>query len=206
VSPIPRTSIISRTAAAAAVGVLTLFAASSAQAACAVTPTKKAFAAFGDQADYSLAPGANFEKGSTGWSLGGASIVSGNESFFVGLKSDSKSLAVPATARAVSPSFCVGIEHPNFRLFARRTSGTWGVLYVKLRYTDNGGRVNETVVGAINGTAINKWVVSPSYQLANILALWSNTQAASAQIVLDAEKSGGNWQVDDIYIDPYRRS
>ncbi|MDO9353439.1 MAG: hypothetical protein Q7T55_07080 [Solirubrobacteraceae bacterium] len=197
---------VRRTALIALTGIATLTVASTAQAGCAVTPTKKAFAAFGDYADYTLAPGANFESGSSGWSLGGASIVAGNESFFVGSKSDSKSLAISATGRVVSPSFCVGIEHPNFRLVARRTTGTWGVLYVKLRSTDSGGRVNETVVGSINGTALGKWTVSQSYGLSSVLALWSKTQSTTAQIVLDAEKSGGNWQVDDIYIDPYRRS
>ena len=40
-----------------------------AQAACGSTPTTKAFQAFGDSADYSLAPDGAFEAGGGGWSL-----------------------------------------------------------------------------------------------------------------------------------------
>src|SRR3954463_6502232 len=114
---------------------------------CKTAPTTKAFAAFGDSADYALAPNGAFEAGSGGWSLTSSSVQSGNESYKVRSASDSKSLAINATGKAVSPAFCVGIEHPTFRFFARRTSGSWGVLNVKVRWTQN-GVTNETVVGA----------------------------------------------------------
>src|ERR687886_323383 len=51
-----------------------------AQAACPTAPTVKAFQALGDSSDYFLAPGGSFESGASGWSLTGASVVSGNES------------------------------------------------------------------------------------------------------------------------------
>lgn len=190
-----------------AVFVTPLVAAGPASAACATTATKKAFAAFGDKADYSLLPGGGFETGTTfGWNFGLSSVVAGNETSFIGLKTDSKSLAVPAKAITVSPKFCVGVEHPTFRFFAKRRSGTWQNLQVKLRWTDSRGNVNTTAVGALNGSDFATWKPTPSFKLAQTLPLWQAGQTITAQIVLDPEDYGGDWQVDDIYIDPYRRT
>ncbi|MBJ7472672.1 MAG: hypothetical protein JHD16_15300, partial [Solirubrobacteraceae bacterium] len=194
-----------RAALLLACGLAPLVAAGPASAACAVTPTKKAFSAFGDKADYSLLPGGSFESSTSGWSLGGGSVVSGNETFKVGAASDAKSLVVPARSRVVSPKFCVGVEHPTFRLFAKKRSGSWATMVVKLRWTDSKGNVNETAVGAIDGSAYGAWKPTPSLKLATTLPLWASGQTITAQIVLDPEDYGGDWQVDDIYIDPFRR-
>jgi hypothetical protein len=170
---------------------------------CTPTPTTKAFAAFGDNSDYSLIPGGNFESGSSGWSLSGSWVQFGNESYKVGGGTDSKSLAIMAAGRAVSPEFCVGLEHPTFRFFARRTSGTWGVLNVKVRWTDN-GVTNETVVGSLSAGGTS-WQPSRSFNLAQVLGISSDDQAVQARFVFDPENYGGNWAIDDVYVDPYTR-
>src|SRR5262245_12348366 len=69
-----------------------------------------------------LAPGGNFESGPAGWSLSGASIVAGNEPWYVSNAGDSHSLRLPAGAAAVAPSVCVGLNDPTTRFFARNTS------------------------------------------------------------------------------------
>src|SRR3954452_18408853 len=181
-----------------------------AQAACTATPTTKAFAAFGDKADYSLAPAGSFESGATGWSLSGSKVAQGNETAVVhgagGNKGgDTKSLTINANGSAVSPAFCVGIQHPSFRFFARRTTGTWGVLNVKLRYKSDNGVTNETVVGSVTAADM-VWHPTASIALSGVLGLWNGDQSASVQIVLDPEDSGGAWAVDDVYIDPYVRA
>jgi hypothetical protein len=189
------------TALLAAAAILAVPAA--AQAACATTPTTKAFAAFGDSADYSLAPNGAFETGAGGWSLTGASVANGSESFAVHAPGDSKSLAIAATGVAVSPAICVDIDHPTFRFFARRTSGSWGVLNVKLRWKDANGSTNETVVGSLGtGTA---WQPSSVLSLGRSLPLWSAGQTATVQLVFDPEDFGGAWAIDDVYVDPYVR-
>jgi hypothetical protein len=170
---------------------------------CTATPTKKAFSAFGDTADYSLAPGGSFESGAIGWSLTGASVASGNESYKVGGAADSKSLALKSTGQAASPKFCVGQEHPTFRLFARRTSGTWGVLYAKVRWTAN-GVTNETVVGSYSASD-TAWHPTQAFNLAQVLGIWNSDQSLQAQLVFDAEDGGGSWAIDDVYVDPYTR-
>ena len=192
-----------RFVAVAAATVISLFGVpAAAQAACPSAPVSKAFKAFGDTADYSLLSNGAFESGTGGWSLSGASVVSGNESFNVRAATDSKSLAIAATGRVVSPAFCVSTDHPSFRFFAKRTSGTWGVLNVSLRWSA-GGATNETVVGSVTtGTA---WTPTQSFSLSQILGLWNADQAGTAQIVFDPENYGGAWAIDDVYIDPYTR-
>jgi len=174
-----------------------------AQAACSATPTTKAFQALGDSANYSLAPSGAFEAGSGGWSLSGASVIAGNESYKVHGSGDAKSLAVAATGTAVSPVVCVDITRPTFRFFAKRTSGTWGNLAVKLRWKDSSGHMNDTVVGTIaTGTS---WEASPPMSLSSVLPLWNLDQTASVQLVFDPENYGGSWAIDDVYVDPYGR-
>jgi hypothetical protein len=184
---------------------LGLIAVPAAHAACAATPTSKAFAAFGDQADYSLAPGGSFESGTSGWSLNGASVVSGNESFKVRSASDAKSLAINAKGTAVSAPVCVSIVHPTFRFFARRTSGTWGALTVKLRWTDASNVTRETVVGSVNGSD-TAWHPSAVLNLAPNLGIWNGDQAMTVRFVFDPEDYGGAWAIDDVFVDPYSRT
>jgi hypothetical protein len=193
-----------RIAALVGATVLALFGVpAAAQAACPTTPTTKAFQAFGDTADYSLLSNGGFESGAGGWSLSGASVVSGNESYRVRGAEDSKSLAISPSGRVVSPAFCVGTEHPSFRLFAKRTSGTWGVLNVSLRWKVGAGATHETVVGSVSpGTS---WAPTQSFGLAQTLGLWNSSMTATVQIVLDPEDYGGAVAVDDVYIDPYTR-
>jgi hypothetical protein len=174
-----------------------------AQAACATNPTTKAFQALGDSANYSLAPNGAFEAGSGGWSLSGASVAAGSESYKVHGAADSKSLAVAATGTAVSPVVCVDVTRPTFRFFAKRTSGTWGNLAVKLRWSDSSGRTNETVVGTV-GTGTS-WQASAPMSLSSVLPLWNIGQTLKVQLVFDPENYGGNWAIDDVYVDPYGR-
>jgi hypothetical protein len=174
-----------------------------AQAACATSPTTKAFQSLGDSANYSLAPSGAFEAGSAGWALSGASVIAGSESYKVHGASDSKSMAVAATGTAVSPVFCVDVTRPTFRFFAKRTSGTWGTLAARLRWKDSSGNTNETTVGTVgSGTS---WTATAPMNLSSVLPLWNANQTLSVQLVFDPEDFGGNWAIDDVYVDPYGR-
>jgi hypothetical protein len=175
-----------------------------AQAACAPEATTKAFAVFGDQSDYSLAPDGAFEAGSGDWSLTRAAVVNGSESFAVHAAGDSKSLAIDPSGVAVSPPICVDVERPSFRFFARRTSGSWAVLNVKLRWQDAGGATHYTVVGSLNGFG-TLWLPTASLDLSGALALWKQDDTISVRLVFDPENYGGGWAIDDVYVDPYAK-
>jgi hypothetical protein len=189
------------TVLAAAIAILAVPAVAS--AACPSTPTTKAFQAFGDSANYSLAPNGAFETGTSGWTLSGASTATGNESYKVHGAADTKSLVINPTGTAVSPAFCVSVDHPTFRFFLRRTSGTWGSLGVRLRWRDATGHTNDTTVASIDQPGA--WKPTQPLQLASTLPLWQSGQTLSVQIVFDPEDFGGAFAIDDVYIDPYTR-
>jgi hypothetical protein len=176
-----------------------------AQAACAPTPTTKAFQAFGDSNDYSLVPNGGFEVGTGGWSLSGARVAFGNEPWSVRAAGDSKSLAIDATGSAVSPTVCIDVNRPTYRFFARRTSGSWGVLNLRVRWQDSSGHTNETTIASLDSNFGTAWGVSSAYNLASLLGLWNADQDATVQLVFDPENYGGNWAIDDVYVDPYVR-
>ena len=162
-----------------------------------------AFQAFGDSFDYALVPGGAFEAGAAGWTLNGANVANGSESYAVHSPSDSKSLAIAPGGVAVSPTVCVDQDHPTFRFFAKRTSGSWGVLTVKLRWKDDNGNANETVVGALSGAT--DWQASPALNLSRTLPIWNGDQTIPVQLVFDPENYGGAFAIDDVYVDPYAR-
>jgi hypothetical protein len=193
-----------RKLASALLGAATFFVVpAAAHAACASTPTTTPFTPFGDTAAYSLAPNGAFEAGASGWALTQSSVVNGSETYAVHAKSDTKSLAIQPTGLAVSPAICVDITRPSFRFFARRTSGTWATLNVKLRWRDASGATHDTSVGSLNGT--DAWQPSPVLSLGTTLPLWNRDQTATVQLVFDPEDYGGAWAIDDVYIDPYVR-
>jgi len=171
---------------------------------CANEATSNPFKAFGDSAAYALVQNGAFEAGTSGWSLTSSSVVAGNESYKVHGSGDAKSLAVQATGKAITPSFCVDDARPSFRFFAKRTSGTWGVLNVVLRWTDNAGVSHDTTLGSLSGnTYLSKWQATPVLPLSTVLPLNGGTM--QAKIVFDPENYGGHWAIDDVYVDPYSR-
>src|SRR3712207_5304708 len=99
---------------------------SAAEAACPEKASRQVFSRFGDSNWYFAAPGGTFEPGVAAWTLNGSSVVLGNETYFVNSSADRQSLRVPAGASATSPPFCVSVEHPTLRLFAKKLSGTGG--------------------------------------------------------------------------------
>jgi hypothetical protein len=176
-----------------------------AQAACPTTQTTKAFQAFGDNNDYSLVQNGGFETGANAWSLSGSAVTAGNEPWSVRRAGDAKSLAISAGGVAVSPTVCVDLSRPTYRFFAKRTSGSWGVLNLRVRWQDASGRTNETTIAALDSNFGTAWGVSAPLNIASLLGLWNADQDVSVQFVFDPENYGGSWAIDDVYVDPYAR-
>lgn len=162
--------------------------------------TSQPFAQFGDGHDYCGLPNNGLESGSSGWLLsGGASVVSGNEPWHVsGAGSHALDLAPGATA--TSPSVPVGLLDPYFRMFAR-SIGANGDLRVQIVFHGLTGNLTGLLnVGDFAPGAYADW--SPSSLVPSLLALPLGT--SSAQVVLTSLASSGHWQVDDLYVDPWR--
>jgi hypothetical protein len=172
--------------------------------ACNYTGAQQVFKPWGDQNSYVLAPDGGFEAGGLGWYLGGgAKVVSGNEAFNLNGAGDSRSLALPAGSTAISPPICMSIDTPNFRLVARNSGDPSAGLRVEATYALLGLVRTKTVSTVYDGP---NW--APSQQMSTVLSLSTivGTVIPSAiQIRITPLGSGGNWQVDDLYIDPFAR-
>jgi len=161
---------------------------------------------FLDPSKYTPVPGGSFEGGARGWALTDAGVVAGNESYSVA--GGSSSLAIAAGGEATSPGFCAAIEQPTLRFFARNLSGH-GSLNVSARYTNNSGEVHAIPVaslGLVSGLLQNSsWSVSPVELLDLQVPMLVESLGSQLQVELVFQASGGTWQIDDVYYDPYSR-
>lgn len=159
-----------------------------------------------DPLPYTLAPDGGFEKGAAGWTLSrGAKVVSGNEPFALS-GPGSRSLYLPAGSSATSPPMCVGLLLPIVR-FVSSGGGLLTSLQVEALYTDAGGRQRSLVLlpGALPST--NWQPTLPMLQLAglvNALTLNGVTTQMSFRFTPKGLFGGGNWRIDDIYVDPWK--
>jgi hypothetical protein len=153
---------------------------------------------------YVLAPDGGFENGADDWNLrGGADVVRGNESFYVGDDEDRRSLELEAGESARSPVTCVGIERPTVRFFARRTSG-WVLSMLKVEVLYNGldGELRTVALApvAVLGTG---W--QPTLPLPVVANLLPNVSGEQSVIALRFTALSGSWRIDDVYVDPYAK-
>jgi hypothetical protein len=170
-----------------------------ADAACPASLTSTPFAQFGDQAQYTLAPGGSFESGAPGWSLTRAAVVEGNESY--GLVPGSHSLAIGAGGQAVSPWVCISSEYPTFRVMTKQLTGG-GPLNVSLQYVNALGlAVNLGVASLDTGP---DWAPSPPMRLGSSLPLWLPGSSLQVRLVFQPSWTS-SWAIDDVFLDPYSR-
>ena len=189
---------------AALLALLVLVLSAASAQACSYPGAKPVFAPWGDQHDYALAPEGGFEAGGNGWALrGGAAVVAGNESYQLNGPADSSSLALAAGSSATSPPICMSIDTPLIRLMVRNTGDPSSRIRVEALYSLLGlGRTN--VVNTIS--AGSSW--EPTKQMSTVLGLSTivGTILPSAiQVRITPLDSTGQWQVDDLYVDPFAR-
>jgi hypothetical protein len=199
-----RPRVSSRLAGFAIASLLALAAFAGSAQACSYTGAEQVFSPWADQHAYVLAPDGGFEAGASGWSLSGrASVVAGNESYFLNDAGDSRSLSLPGGSSADSPPICVSLDTPIFRLMARNSGDPSSRLRVEAVYKLL-GLIQTKVVSSV--TAGSSWV--PTQQMSPVLGLSTivGTLIPSAiQIRITPLDSKGAWQVDDLYIDPFSR-
>ena len=170
---------------------------------CNDSPLSQPFAQFLDPASYELAPGGAFETTPAGWQLsGGARVVAGNEPWHVHAARDSSSLLLPAGASARTPSICVGLGEPTIRFFAKRNSALLGLvaaLNVTAIVQTNLGTVELPLTPGVTGGTWSPTLPMPI--VANLLPLLPDDRTP---IQLRLTAVGGSYQVDDLYVDPWR--
>jgi hypothetical protein len=150
----------------------------------------------GDANLYFMPPGVyvnNFA--GTGWSLsGGASIQK------VTLANGSLGgvLDLPSGAQAVSPPICVTNEYPSARFLEKQAKGTEGVNFYVSYLTQKGWTAKSG--GKVKGKS-NSWTLSePVPMQPSKTGGWQ-----IAEIVLNGAGSSNDFQLYNLYVDPYVR-
>jgi hypothetical protein len=197
---------------ALACAALSLLVAPAAQAAPSAPDTRctgqafgQTFRAWNDRGSYTLSPGADIEGDLAGWTLtGGAGPVAGNEPFRVGGPLDARSLALPDGSSATSAPICVGINYPFARLFARNAGSARTSLGVEVLYLNAGGHVMRSqLLGHLRG--YSTWAPTNRISLAIGLTGAGGGAEAAVAFRFTPHGTGGRWQIDDLYVDPYAR-
>ena len=167
---------------------------------CPTETAKPKFARWGDSASYFLVPGGSFEgaPAQVGWTLAGATLTSGNEPFHINSASDSQSLLVDGGGSATSPALCVDSTMPSLRFFARQT-GALSDLEVQGIVQTPGGSFSYTVAD-LRGRALSAWTPVQVNIPTNRIP-WGMSVTAALRFVVPG---AGSWQLDDVYVDPYR--
>jgi hypothetical protein len=182
-----------------------------AQAECPLQPTTKAYAKFGDQADYSPVPGGSFEEASTGWTFITSKLTLGNDGYNVipGKRSVALGGGLAAgLATVISPKFCVDKTHPYFR-FMLRPMGAVGALATFIIYKDQSGKLVRSLIASnINTTFMpGYWRPSVLNPLSVNIPLLEAGGTASVQLMFVSALSvnGPSYYIDNVMVDPYRR-
>ena len=173
----------------------------SSASACEWNASDDVFLEFADVAQYVSAPGGSFESGAPGWSLGGASVVAGNEPWEVRGADHSSSLSIPSGASVVSPATCVGLTHPTLRFFNKKTSGgLLAHLDVDVLFEDSAGNVRTLPIGDDSGSA---W--HPTAPMVITPALLPLLPGDYTAVAFRFTAHGGRFQIDDVEVDPWGR-
>ena len=160
------------------------------------------FARWGDHANYILLPGGSFEAGTPGWQLAsGAKVVAGNEPFRVEEQNDNRSLLLPGASSATSPLVCFDFGDWHMRFFARNSGSTSAPLEVDVLVPSLLGVVSVLDGGTVR--ADGTWDPSPrvSTLLTNAGGLLGATRAVAFRF---KAAPGAAFQIDDVYLDPFK--
>jgi hypothetical protein len=176
--------------------------AAQASAGCADQPSSTPFAPWGDDASYVLAPDGGFENAASGWSLDdGAAVQDGNQDTQAAAGGDQSSLALPAGSEATTPPICIDIAHPTIRFFARNTGSPSSALGVSVVYRGLLGIPLTLPIGTVG--AGSDW--APSDQVPVLVNLLTLLHSSNVQLQFTPLDGGGDWSIDDVYVDPYSK-
>lgn len=164
------------------------------------------FSRWGDARWYKLVPGGDAERSVSGWTYtGGAKRVSGSETFAATGKLGAWSFSVPAGGSVTTAATCVNAAYPSFRFFVKSSGGLLGVLpvlKVDVVYRDGLLGLVSVPVGTVLPTS--SWKPSPS--MLTLSAVGAAVAGGKVPLSVRFTSLAGTWQVDDVFVDPLRRS
>jgi len=169
---------------------------------CGYDQPSSIFAAWGDNANYSLAPQGDLSA-TSGWTLGkDASVTDGADPF----SGATHALQFINGAQAATPAMCVNLDNPSIRFFTRDVGGNGKAdLKVDVLYEDFDGHVKHLTIAKLK--AGNDWqpsIILPMYM--NMLALASPNGITAVAFNFKAEglQKGETLLISSLYVDPWK--
>ena len=160
------------------------------------------FAPWNDRHRYTLVPNGGLENGTEGWTLTGqAGTVAGFRPYGTG----SRVLILHPGESATSPPVCVGLHYPFFRFFARLDGSRRARLRVEVVYLTASGRKARHETSRLSQRP-SAWKPSRRFALpAGLIGRAAKGTLAPVAFRFTAVGANANWQIDDVFVDPYRR-
>ena len=153
-----------------------------------------------DNASDRLVPGGSFERRGPAWTLGaGAYVAPGNEPFYTEGDRGTRSLYLLAGATATSPTSCFDFGDWHARFFVRGAGPKGGRLEVDVVVRSLLGVL--TVLDGGSVPANGQWQPSPRIGMlvCNVTSL-----VGTKAVALRFRAVNAAFQIDDVYIDPWK--
>jgi hypothetical protein len=172
---------------------------------CGTSDLSQPFLPWGDPGSYGLLPNGGFEHSASSWSLDGqAHVVSGNESFNVAGDNDSRALSLGDSGSATSDPVCVSLLSPTLRLFARNAGSPLSSLLVSVQAPGPLGGQQTVPIAVVAGGS--DW--QPTAQIPVVVNLLDlpllSDGSTDVAFQFTPLGSGGDWTIDDVYLDPFK--
>ena len=171
-------------------------------ASCPVQSVATPFLPWNDSNSYFLVPGGSFEGSleDVGWSLDNASLTLGNEPYQVNSSSDIQSLTIEGGGTAISPYFCVDNTMASLRFFAQQLDAGSDLQVDAL--VQKGHGVTDVPLADLADGSIPSW--TPTDPIDGGSESLPSARTIAVALRFTAPSPTGSWQLDDIYVDPYR--
>ena len=171
-------------------------------ASCHAPAIEQPFLAYGDALDYVLAPSGSFEGSADGWKLRcGADVVGGNDPFALRSGTDAQVLSLSGGGSATSPVMCVDLNFPSFRLAVADLADR-GKLRVRVMYPD--APDPQWLSAASLDSAQSDWSLSDHLPLQPEAG---GAEPGARRVALRFQtQGGGEYLIDDVYVDPRSRN
>jgi hypothetical protein len=167
---------------------------------CPTQSVKQKFSKWGDSSNYFLVPGGSFEgtPADVGWTLSGATLTAGNEPFHINGATDDQSLLINDGGSATSPAFCVDSTMSSFRFFVRETTPGSDLKIQGVVQTPRAPL--SMILADLPDGSLPVWTPVQVTVATNRIPKGFSIAAAMRFVV----PGSGSWQIDDVYVDPYR--
>jgi hypothetical protein len=165
------------------------------------------FGRFGDHRNYVLAPDGSFEDSVlSGWQLSGGTRVTEEDPVKLGANDGQGMLAMPAHSTAISPTMCVDLDYPTFRVLTKAANKPRSSEFkIEVVYPDSKKPEWEELSNFDGKHFVNAgagWRLTSDMDMEPTIG---GKTAGFRHVAFRFTALSGNWRIDDLYVDPSRR-